>query len=97
MEINQVTQMIIEFAPIITTLIGILVSIIVGINRIKNSNTNTYNKIKKTNDDIVKELKDTNDRLVEENKYLVEVNEQLRSDMSDLMLELKNIHTKHKK
>lgn len=97
MEINQVTQMIIEFAPIITTLIGILVSIVVGINKIKSSNTNTYNNIKRTNDNIVKELKETNDKLVEDNKYLREANEQLRNDMSNLMLELRNIHAKHKK
>ena len=57
MEINQVTQMIIEFAPVITALIGILVSLIIGIRKIKNSNDKTYTEIKLNNDNVVNELK----------------------------------------
>lgn len=97
MEFNQVTQMIIEFAPVITALIGIMVSIIVGIARIKNSNTVTYNNIRRDNESTVSELKELNRKLAEENGELKEANAELREDLRNLMLELHNIHVKKNK
>lgn len=104
MEINQITQMIIEFAPVITALIGVMVSLIVGISRIKNSNTNTYNNIRRENEKTIEGFKEVNQSLIEENAHLREANEELRlaneelrEDLRNLMLELHNIHVKSKK
>lgn len=93
MEINQITQMIIEFTPIITALIGILVSVIVGIRRIKNSNAKTISELRSSNDQLVQH----NEQLAKDNAELMEANRQLREDMQILMLELHDIHIKNKK
>ena len=104
MEINQITQMIIEFAPVITALIGVLVSVVVGIRKIKNDNATTYGNIKQSNEQTVNELKNANAQLVQNNEQLAkdnaelkQANMQLREDMQTLMLELHDIHIKHKK
>lgn len=90
MEINQITQMIIEFAPIITTLIGILVSIIVGIRKIKNNNTRTYNSIRQDNSNTVKQLTDMNAQLIETNNNLQKQNEELKVGLRDALEKLDN-------
>lgn len=104
MEINQITQMIIEFAPVITALIGILVSVIVGIRKIKNDNATTYGNIKQSNEQTINELKSTNAQLIQNNEQLVsdnaelkKANMQLREDMQLLMAELHDIHVKQKR
>jgi cell division protein FtsB len=88
MEINQITQMIIEFAPVITALIGILVSLIIGIRRIKNSNEKTYGEIRKDNSNTINQLTDMNAQLVEANNKLRQENEALKSGLKEAIQEL---------
>ena len=85
MEISQVSQMIIEFAPVITALIGIMVSLIIGIKKIKTNNANTYNEIKINNDNVVKELKDANDKLIEANERLKAENEEFKRALREFL------------
>lgn len=85
MEINQIMQTVIEFAPAITALIGVLVSLVVGIKKIKNNNSQTYLNIKLNNEAVVKELKDANDKLIEDNQRLKEENAEFKKALRDFL------------
>lgn len=90
MEISQIAQTLIEFAPAITALIGVLVSLVVGIKRIKNNNNQTCIEIKRDNDKTVKELKEANENLVKLNEELRNENAELRDDNAEFKKALRD-------
>lgn len=85
MEISQIAQTLIEFAPAITALIGVLVSLVVGIKRIKSNNNQTCIEIKRDNDKTVKELKEANENLIKINEELREENVEFKKALRDFI------------
>lgn len=88
-----ITQYILSLAPAITSIIGIVVALIVGVKKIKRVNLDTENSVK----DIKKELEKTK----EENKALktqLEVSNsrlgQVSGELSKINAKLNHIHVK---
>lgn len=90
MEISQIAQTLIEFAPAITALIGVLVSLVVGIKRIKSNNNQACTEIKRDNAKTVKELKEANENLVKLNEELRNDNAELREDNAEFKKALRD-------
>ena len=75
MEISEIATYIIQLAPAITALIGVVVSLVVGIKKIKASNEETITNVKQLN----KEVLESNKALTAENKALkAELNKTLK-------------------
>lgn len=66
MDIAQITQYLIELSPAITALVGIVVTIVVGVKKIKAANAETIADVKATN----KAMKEANIQLIKENAEL---------------------------
>lgn len=90
MEINEISTLIIAYAPAITALIGVLVSLIVGIKRVKNNNNKACAEMRQENNKTVKELKEANDNLIEKNDALIKANEELRNENIEFKKALKD-------
>ena len=85
---EQVMQYIIEFSPAITSVIGIIVALIVGIKKIKNSNDKTLDEVKTSNAKILA-------LYVEEKEKREEVqreNSELKRDLRKIMAKLNHVH-----
>ena len=85
---EQVMQYIIEFSPAITSVIGIIVALIVGIKRIKNNNDKTLDEVKTSNAKILA-------LYVEEKEKREEVqreNSELKRDLRKIMAKLNHVH-----
>ena len=77
MDFSQVTQYIIEIAPAVTSLIGVVVALIVGIKKIKATGDSTIQEIK----DQTKEISDANATLMKEN---LELKGELKKVLNDI-------------
>lgn len=83
MDIAQITQYLIELSPAITALVGIVVTIVVGIKKIKAANAETIADVKATN----KEMKHANIELMKENA-------ELKGEIKKVLNELHNVKEK---
>lgn len=77
MDFSQVTQYIIEIAPAVTSLIGVVVALVVGIKKIKATGDSTIQEIK----DQTKEISDANAALMKEN---LELKGELKKVLNDI-------------
>lgn len=80
---TQVINYIIEFSPAITAVVGILVSLIVGIKKIKGHNDKT-----------MKELQETEQRIIVINEQRNEELEELRRENAELKADLRKVMAK---
>ena len=85
---EQVMQYIIELSPAITAVIGILVSLIVGIRKIKDHTGKVLNDVQETN----RQILERHEQLVEDNAELRRENEELKLQMSRLLARLEHVH-----
>lgn len=83
MDIAQITQYLIELSPAITALVGIVVTIVVGVKKIKAANAETIADVKATN----KEMKHANIELMKENA-------ELKGEIKKVLNELHNVKEK---
>ena len=83
MEISQITQYIIELSPAITALIGVVVALVIGIK-----------KIKQTNEETVKDVRATNKEMLARNIELQKENLELKKELKQAMRHIKNIKLK---
>lgn len=77
MDFSQVTQYIIEIAPAVTSLIGVVVALVVGIKKIKATGDSTIQEIKTQ----TKEISDANAALMKEN---LELKGELKKVLNDI-------------
>ena len=83
MDIAQITQYLIELSPAITALVGIVVTIVVGVKKIKAANAETIADVKATN----KHMKEANIQLMKENA-------ELKGEIKKVLNELHNVKEK---
>lgn len=83
MDIAQITQYLIELSPAITALVGIVVTIVVGVKKIKAANAETIADVKATN----KAMKQANVELMKENA-------ELKGEIKKVLKELHNVKEK---
>lgn len=83
MDIAQITQYLIELSPAITALVGIVVTIVVGVKKIKAANAETIADVKATN----REMKQANIQLIKENA-------ELKGEIKKVLNELHNVKEK---
>lgn len=83
MDIAQITQYLIELSPAITALVGIVVTIVVGVKKIKAANAETIADVKATN----KAMKEANIQLIKENA-------ELKGEIKKVLNELHNVKEK---
>lgn len=93
MEINQVYEIIIAAAPAITAIIGIIVSLIVGIKRIKQANTDTLEECHKQNAEVIIKVS----QIAQNNEDLKRENEELKRDLRKVMNKLNHVHVEDNK
>lgn len=93
MEISQVYDAIIAAAPAITAVIGIIVSLIIGIKRIKRDNTETLSECRKQNAEVIKNVA----QIAQNNDELRRENEELKRDLRKVMSKLSHVHVKEDK
>lgn len=92
MEISQITDLIITLAPAITAVIGIIVSLVVGVKKVKASNKEAIEQMKQTQTKII----EINLKQVEKNENLQKENEELKRDLRKLMAKISHIHFEDK-
>lgn len=85
---EQVMQYIIEFSPAITAFIGIVVSLIVGIKKIKAHNNETLSEIKDSNAKIIELYQ----KEVEKRQEVQRENEEIKKDLRKMMAKLNHVH-----
>lgn len=88
MEINAVYEIIIAAAPAITSIIGIIVSLVAGIKRIKQANRDTLNEVRDTNAKIIENVA----KVVEKNEALQRENEELKMHLRKISARLHHVH-----
>lgn len=85
---EQVMNYIIEFSPAITAFIGIVVSLIVGIKKIKQHNNETLDEIKGANAKIIELYQEE----VEKRQEIQRENQELKKDLRKMMAKLNHVH-----
>ena len=85
---EQVMQYIIEFSPAITAFIGIVVSLVVGIKKIKAHNNETLDEIKSANAKIIELYQQE----VEKRQEVQRENEEIKKDLRKMMAKLNHVH-----
>lgn len=88
MEISEITALIMSLAPTITAVIGVIVTIIVGIKRIKQANTDTLSECRKQNADVIKNVA----QIAQNNEKLRQENAELKRDLRKVMNKLNHVH-----
>lgn len=88
MEISQITALIISLAPTISAVIGIIVSLAVGIKRIKQANKDTLDECRKQNAEVVIKV----EHVAKDNENLKRENEELKKDLRKVMAKLCHVH-----
>lgn len=83
MDFSQVTQYIIEIAPAVTSLIGVVVALIVGIK-----------KIKATGDSTIQEIKDQTKEISNANATLMKENLELKGELKKVLNDIHNVKGK---
>ena len=92
MEISQITDIIIAAAPAITAVIGIIISLVAGIKRIKQDNIKTLNEIRNKNAELIENVA----QIAKNNQALRQENEELKEDLRKVMHKLNHVHFKDK-
>ena len=90
MEISAIQEIIISAAPAITAIIGIIVSLIAGIKRIKQANRDTLDEIRSKNAAIIENVA----QIAQNNEELKRENEELKRDLRMVMAKLNHVHIK---
>ena len=88
MEISAIQEIIISAAPAITAIIGIIVSLIAGIKRIKQANRDTLEEVRSKNAAIVENVA----QIAQNNEELKRENEELKRDLRKIMAKLNHVH-----
>ncbi len=88
MEISQITALIISLAPTISAVLGIIVSLAVGIKRIKQANRDTLDECRKQNAEVVIKV----EHVAKDNENLKRENEELKKDLRKVMAKLCHVH-----
>lgn len=97
MEISELTALIMGLAPAISAVIGIIVSLAVGIKRIKHDNTDTINEVRDTNAKIIEnvaQIVKINEDMAAENAKLRNENAELNKKLDDIACYMRRIHKK---
>ena len=89
---EQLMQYLIEFSPAITSFVGILVSLIVGIKKIKAHNKDTLDEIKTANAKIIALYQEE----VEKREEVQRENNELKRDLRKIMAKLDHVHFEEK-
>ena len=90
MEISEITALILSLAPAVSAVIGIIVSLVVGIKRIKHDNTDTLNECRKQNASIRENVA----QIAQNNEDLRRENAELKRDLRKVMAKLNHVHIK---
>ena len=90
MEISEIYAAVIAAAPAITAVIGILVSLIVGIKKVKNTTDSTLSEVKRNNAEIAHNV----EKLVQRNLELEEENKELKKELRTTLAYLKRVKDK---
>ena len=90
MEISAIQEIIISAAPAITAIIGIIVSLIAGIKRIKQANRDTLEEMRNKNAAIVENVA----QIAQNNDELRRENAELKRDLQRVMAKLNHVHIK---
>lgn len=85
---EQIMNYIIEFSPAITAFIGIVVSLIVGIKKIKQHNNDTLEEIKGANARIIELYQEE----VAKRQEVQRENEEIKRDLRKVMAKLNHVH-----
>lgn len=88
MEISQITALIISLAPTISAVLGIIVSLAVGIKRVKQANRDTLEECRKQNAEVVIKV----EHVAKDNENLKRENEELKKDLRKVMAKLCHVH-----
>lgn len=88
MDLDIITQYIIGIAPAITSVIGIVVSLIVGIKKIKKANKNTIDMVEANN----LALRETNLELKSQLDDIHKENIELKKEMTHLLKKVNNVY-----
>lgn len=88
MEINEITALIMSLAPTISAVIGVIVSLVVGIKRIKHDNRDTLEECRKQNASVVENVA----QIAKNNEELRRENEELKRDLRKVMAKLNHVH-----
>ena len=84
MELDIITQLILTLAPAITSIIGIVVSFVVGIKKIKKSNESTEKEVKEISD---------NDKFLRKQLTAVQKeNAELKKQLEELIVRMKHLY-----
>lgn len=92
MEINEITALIMSLAPTISAVIGVIVSLVVGVKRIKHDNRDTLEECRKQNAAVIENVA----QIVKENDKLKAENEELRELVKRTLDRLNHVKTKGK-
>ncbi len=88
MEISEITALIMSMAPTISAVIGIIVSVAVGISRIKQANRDTLDECRKQNASVIENVA----QIAQKNEDLTRENEELKKDLRKVMAKLNHVH-----
>jgi|GEM_PF-1951266 len=88
MEINEITALVMSLAPTISAVIGVIVSLIVGIKRIKHDNRDTLDECRKQNAAVIENVA----QIAQKNEELTRENEELKRDLRKVMAKLNHVH-----
>ena len=88
MAINEITALIMSMAPTISAVIGIIVSVAVGIGRVKQANRDTLDECRKQNAAVVENVA----QIAQKNEELTRENEELKKDLRKIMAKLNHVH-----
>lgn len=92
MEISAIQDIIIAAAPAITAVIGIIVSLIAGIKRIKHDNRDTLEECRKQNAKVIENIA----QIAQKNEELRRENAELKRDLRKVMAKLSHVHIEDK-
>ena len=88
MNIDVITQYILSIVPAFTAVVGMIVTLGVGIGKIKKENKDTINEVKENS----KGLKRANEALKDELANVYKDNVEIKKQMTKLMAKVEHIH-----
>ena len=88
MDIDVITQYILSIVPAFTAVVGMIVTLGVGIGKIKKANKDTVNEVKENS----KGLKRANEELKDELVNVYKDNVEIKKQMTKLMAKVEHIH-----
>ena len=88
MDIDVITQYILSIVPAFTAVVGMIVTLGVGIGKIKKANKDTITEVKENS----KGLKRANEELKDELANVYKDNVEIKKQMTKLMAKVEHIH-----